>query len=107
MARNWKVVGTFVGNVEVTVNVIAPNWVGGIRKGALAIKASEALRGRRLRGGLFSVSEIMDAPLPVANEAEQPSLPGAVVQEAAPVLEVPDVVESESEVPLPAPEELE
>jgi hypothetical protein len=56
--RNWRVTGSFVGVTEVAVIVTSPNWQGAIRKGALAIKHTPVLKGRRLKAGVFSVQEI-------------------------------------------------
>ena len=109
MARNWRVTGTFVGGLEINVIVSAPNWVGGLRKGALEIKKTEAIKGRRLRGGLFSLSEIMDVIPNQPNGGQQLSLPASepqALEQAPPVEEQVMEVESESEVP-PVPEELE
>lgn len=106
MARQWRVTGTFVGGLEIAVIVSAPNWVGGLRKGALEIKRSEVMKGRRLRGGLFSISEITDTapnPNPRTNASQLPLSPSvaageAVTQSQGVEAEVTEI-ESESEVP--------
>lgn len=101
--RQWRVTATFPGMEDVTVSVTAPNLTGGIRKGALEIKRSPEVRGKRLRGGLFAVSELTRlAEIPEEVNDEQLALaePAQVEAEPAPQeSQEPQVVEPE--VPLP------
>jgi hypothetical protein len=97
MARSWRVVANFHSVGEVVVFVQAPNWQGGLRKGALAVKREPRLKGRRITVGAFTIQEIDS--IPVAQAYEQ--LPMASV-ERQPVGEV----DNPPVVPV-VPEELE
>jgi hypothetical protein len=68
-SRYWRVVGNFHTVGEVIVWVTAPNWVGAIRKGALALKREPKMKGRRLTVGAFTVQEVDS--LPISQLAEQ------------------------------------
>lgn len=63
MARSWRVVGSFHSIGEVVVIVQAPNWQGGLRKSALAIKALPQLKGRRITVGAFTIQEVATVPV--------------------------------------------
>lgn len=63
MARSWRVVGAFHNVGEVVVIVQAPNWQGGLRKGALAIKGLPKLKGRRITVASFSIQEVETVPV--------------------------------------------
>lgn len=75
--RHWRINGNFRSVGDVVVLVTAPNLTGGIRKGALAIKALPELKGRRLKAGSFTIVEV-EAPAlaEVVTNAQLP-LPGA------------------------------
>jgi len=77
--RYWRVAGNFHTIGEVVKVVSAPNWQGGLRKGALAIKGDPRLKGRRISMASFTVqeaealSEVAPAEqLPMASEAAAP-----------------------------------
>lgn len=86
--RNWRVSGTFHTIGEVAVIVSAPNWIGGIRKGALAIKRSPVLKGRRIKAAMLTITESDVAPVEVASE--QIPLPVAEAPGSAPTGQTPD-----------------
>lgn len=78
MARAWRVVGNFHTVGEVVVFVSAPNWQGGLRKGALELKKSKKLKGKRVTVGAFTLQEIDSLPvrgtsvqLPLVETAQQ------------------------------------
>lgn len=75
--RQWRVSGSFLRVGEVAVIVQAPNWQGALRKGALEIKRSPLLKGRRLNKGIFSVNE--QETVAEAITGTQETLPGTTV----------------------------
>lgn len=89
--RYWRVVSNFHSVGEVVVFVQAPNWVGGLRKGALAVKKHPSMKGRRITVGAFTVQEIADIPTAVL--AEQLPLAGEAAN-----------VETTEQAPQPQPE---
>lgn len=66
--RNWRVTANFHRVGELVVIVSAPNWQGGLRKAALAIKKLPEMQGRRMKAGAFTIVETLDAPTTVAAE---------------------------------------
>lgn len=66
--RKWRVTGLFRTVGDVTVWVTAPNWQGGVRKGALAIKALPAMKGKKIKGGSFSIQEVDEIPPQVSSD---------------------------------------
>ena len=63
MNRTWRISGNFPKVGEVAVSVTAPNWQGAIRKGALALKRCELLKGRKVKAASFMLEErAMDSP---------------------------------------------
>jgi len=84
--RQWRVAGTFPRvEGEVAVLVIAPNWQSALRKGALAIKRSGELKGRRLANGIFTL-QVQNEVVEVIS-GEQTSLPSTVTMTSDPVTE--------------------
>lgn len=61
--RSWRVAAGFHQVGEVAVIVTAPNWQGGLRKAALAIKALPQLKGRRISVGSFTIQEVENVPV--------------------------------------------
>lgn len=57
MPRYWRIVSNFHTIGEVIKVVQAPNWQGGLRKGALAIKADARLKGRKITVASFTLQE--------------------------------------------------
>lgn len=87
MPRTWRVRGNFHTVGEVIVNVEAGGWVAGLAKGARAIKASPQLKGRRIKGGAFTLEEIASSSVAPAPAATQGQLPGGAEPEAEPIPE--------------------
>lgn len=79
--RSWRVVGGFHQVGEVVVIVTAPNWQGGLRKAALAIKGLPQMKGRRITVGSFTIQEI--PVVPVVADPTQLSLNQPPVNEQA------------------------
>lgn len=94
--RAWRVVGGFHNVGEVVVIVTAPNWQGGLRKGALAIKALPQLKGRRITVGSFTIQETESVPVvadPVQLNLEPTPIPaevGGIPTEVEAVANVPE-----------------
>lgn len=94
--RNWRVAGTFHRIGEIAVIVEAMNWQGALRKGALAIKKVDLLKGRRLTSGMFTLQLHGNAPEPITGP--QSSFPGSVVEQVpTEAVEAPIAQESLSE----------
>lgn len=104
--RAWRVVGNFHTIGELVVFVTAPNWQGGLRKGALSLKQHPKMKGKRVTVGAFTIQEI--EAIPVSQQAEQlpiasvatnvPQPRGQEVKQAAEV-----TVEPDGQAPLEAP----
>jgi len=76
-SRTWRFCANFHGVGLLAVIVQAPNWQGGVRKAALAIKALPEMKGKRLRAGSFTIQEVDSPEAIVTAAAEQASLPVA------------------------------
>jgi hypothetical protein len=92
--RRWRVTGSFAKVAEVAVIVDSPNWQGAVRKGALAIKKADVLKGRRLSAGVFTV-QLQEGAVPVPITGIQTTLPEANTTQ---VVNEPTNVESETVV---------
>lgn len=57
MPRYWKITANFHAVGEVIKVVQAPNWQGGLRKGALALKADARLRSKKPKAVALTVVE--------------------------------------------------
>lgn len=57
MPRYWLVRSNFHTIGEVVKCVQAPNWQGGLRKAALAIKGDQRLKGRKIKVASFTIQE--------------------------------------------------
>lgn len=57
MPRYWLVRSNFHTIGEVVKCVQAPNWQGGLRKAALAIKGDQRLKGRKIKVASFTLQE--------------------------------------------------
>jgi len=94
--RRWRVAGTFHRLGEIAVIVEAMNWQGALRKGALAIKKVDLLKGRRLTSGMFTLQIHGNAPEAITGV--QDSLPSSEVEQVAnQAVEAPVAQESLSE----------
>jgi hypothetical protein len=84
--RDWDMTGNFRGIGEVKVVVTSPNWQGALRKGALAIKSVDILKGRRIKGGIFTVVErvrSVHTPEPITGEQASFDSVGTVAEDVA------------------------
>lgn len=61
MPRYWKITANFHAVGEVIKVVQAPNWQGGLRNGALALKADARLKGKKPKAVALTVVETTEA----------------------------------------------
>lgn len=99
MPRYWKVTANFHAIGEVIKVVQAPNWQGGLRKGALALKADGRLKGKKPKAVALTVVETTQerALAHWGEVAAQLGLHGELAMNQAANVAVPEVVLPEPE----------
>jgi len=96
MVPTWRIIGSFHTIGDVLTTVQAPNWQGALRKGALALKRTPQLKGRKIKAASFMIMRLAEEDLATApTQAEQLNLAAEAVAEA---------VAEELASPSPSPE---